>query len=1111
MRLNLSLLQNCVSGRDWRDGVTLYRAGAVSRLARRDARDGHGFDVVVQPEGDDAALDVALLVDYDDEGPVLEEWQTPGADDTVDARVVAAAIAAREALGRGRQDGQSGEITAAPWRRVLLAGSDSDDTGRTRERWICYDLTLSDRGEATEVQIVRRERSQSDSGRRAHGSVIGWKPTPVGRHGYRTSDDASKNRDDLVPVLCLVDRHDLRVRTIQPGFIDVFLRLFVDAPPYTLRIDGEDAHVEAAARGVAVVVEDAPDGGFRVRARLQSHHAGGTGDVVVLPGPVPWLYLRGEHAVVRPDTSLASVLQLLRQGSVQVPSEDAEAFLEVALPELRSHVEVVERSVRVPPTAQASVQPRIELGEVDGNLSVALRFAYPPTAHEKRALTAYRDDEEADTTPGRSPVPIFDPGRGSRVFARGRNALGQVLHWQRSLEDEQQWLERIMHATGSALPASLPLDDALDFLIDHLPAFEAEGVDVHGRDSLVSLGVQHRTVTPAVRVRSGIDWFGIDVTLSAGEHDLDVSDVIRAWRSGARYLRLDDGEVARLPVDWLNRHATALIDLQELGERDDEHEVWKVDKALAPTLADLVSEHAAADAAWQGFVERLMNFEGVEQQPLPSGLDAELRPYQRFGYDWLATLRELGLHGCLADDMGLGKTVQTLAALQQQVESGQADGPSLVVAPTSVVTNWEEEAARFTPDLKVVVLCNVEREERRRLLADLGDAHIVVTSYALLRIDREQLVEQDFHYAVLDEAQAIKNPNSQTARAARALRARHRLALTGTPLENNLLELWSLFEFLMPGFFGTRGRFVRRYGAVRDGVALPEQLEHLRRRLRPFVLRRLKRDVDKELPPLTEMTLRCELGPEQRKLYEQVRDTYRARVLKLIEEVGVDRSALSVLEALLRLRQAACHPNLLPFDEARRVTTSAKTALFLDKVDELVSEGRRILVFSQWTSMLRLLRRELDELGIESCYMDGATRDRARVIRRFQRDDGPPVFLISLKAGGVGLNLTAADVVIHYDPWWNPAVEQQASDRAHRIGQDKPVLVLRLVAEQTVEDQILRLQERKRQLASAAIEAEADGIKALSREDIELLFGGPIRPGETPSKAGAGVGLKPAS
>ncbi|HAN30046.1 MAG TPA: hypothetical protein DCQ06_00475 [Myxococcales bacterium] len=444
----------------------------------------------------------------------------------------------------------------------------------------------------------------------------------------------------------------------------------------------------------------------------------------------------------------------------------------------------------------------------------------------------------------------------------------------------------------------------------------------------------------------------------------------------------------------------------------------------------------------------------------------------------------------MADDMGLGKTVQALTLLLSEAESKRSAGlPTMVVAPTSVVQNWEQEVKRFAPSLKVMSLRTTTRAERVQRLAKIKDYDLVLTSYALLRLDNEVLVKERFHYLILDEAQAIKNPNSQTAKAARSMKARHRLTLTGTPLENNLLELWSQFEFLMPGFFGSRARFVRRYGAFQRDGNTRQSLEQLRTRLRPFLLRRLKSEVDQELPPVTEITLRCTLGARQRKLYEQIRTTYRAKVLGTADDSGVERASLGVLEALLRLRQAACHPGLLPFEEAQKVTDSAKTQMFLSTLQQLLEEGRRVLVFSQWTSMLRLLRTELDDQGITYAYMDGSVRDRGEVIARFQSPDGPPVFLISLKAGGVGLNLTAADTVIIHDPWWNPAAEQQASDRAHRIGQTKPVMVLRMVAEDTVEDLILALQERKRALVRSAIEVDGTGIKDLSRDDLEAIFG----------------------
>ncbi len=1079
MRLNLSLLESSIGNRERLAGAEAWRAGKVQRVMRLSA-DEQRYHALVGEDREHVQT-VTLVVDLGVEGAILDSWDCACADgDTTCAHAMAGGLALQHHLETtGRADGRTG--TRSGWRQVLGGPVAAETPSGIRTSWICYDLTLHSNtaGDVT-VGVVRRKRSVTDRGNRSVGATCGWTPAAVGHFGYRTKEDPAENRDDLIPVLCLVNRHDLRVRTIQAGFVDTFLRLFVDAEPQTLRVDGEDSTVDGIHRPVTVLIQDTSGGGIEVRAQVQSSAHGRSGDdFVLLPGPVPWLYLRGERCFVRPDTRALPVLSLLRSGPVQLPPSEISDFAREVLPMLRSEVTLTERTTALPQARIATAVPVIRVGEVEDQLVVSLVFHYrgddADLIHRRPGDIAHETIE-------------FSAGVGAKVFARGHHG-GHPLLWQRDHALEQRWATRVARAVGAALPASLPLDEALDFLVDHLPALERDGAEIVGHEALTRIRPSRHTVVAQAKIRSGVDWFGVRVDLQAGDVKLDLGEVIKAWRTGARYVRLSDGEMARLPAAWLRRHASVLTDLQELALPVGQDGELRVEKFLAPSLVDLAREHGAGDEGWFEFASRIETFEGIAEVPLPKAFVGTLRAYQQRGYEWLCALRTLGLHGCLADDMGLGKTIQTLALILGEIETGRATGPTLVVAPTSVVQNWADEAAKFAPSLRVAVLRGGLREDRVEKIRRIGEVDLVITSYALLRLDTELLSPIEFYYCILDEAQAIKNAGSQTAQAARAIIAHHRLTLTGTPLENNLMELWSQYTFLMPGFFGTRSRFLRRYGVEKAGELQPELLDQLRQRLRPFLLRRLKTDVLTELPPVTEVTLRCTLGPPQRQLYEKVRNTYRAQVLQLVAQSGIERNALTVLEALLRLRQACCHPDLLPFDESRAVHESAKTQLFLQTVDELLAEGRRVLVFSQWTSMLKILRKSLTEMGIETAYLDGSTRDRAAVVARAQSEDGPPVFLVSLKAGGVGLNLTAADVVIHYDPWWNPAVEQQASDRVHRIGQTKPVLVIRLAVEDSVEDHILVLQERKRRLASSAIEAEGDGVKQLSRADLEAIFG----------------------
>ena len=429
-------------------------------------------------------------------------------------------------------------------------------------------------------------------------------------------------------------------------------------------------------------------------------------------------------------------------------------------------------------------------------------------------------------------------------------------------------------------------------------------------------------------------------------------------------------------------------------------------------------------------------------------------------------------------------TVQALALL---LKSKKQEGkkPSLVVVPASVVTNWQEEAEKFAPSLSVLDLTGPGRADR---FAKIGDHDLCVTNYALLRRDVERLAEIDFRYVILDEAQNIKNPESQTARASKRLRADHRLALTGTPIENRLSELWSIFDFLMPGLLGSLSRFRQQYEAPITVRADREAEARLRRRIYPFILRRMKQEVAKDLPEKFESVLHCDLLPEQRALYRDVLALTRKTLFAEIEEKGIARSAISILAALLKLRQVCCHPRLLKLPVEPDRLVSAKMEMLEEMVAELVAEGHRALIFSQFTEMLAIIREWLDEEEIPYEYLDGSTKDRAERVRHFNEDESVPLFLISLKAGGTGLNLTGADYVIHFDPWWNPAVEDQATDRAYRIGQTKNVFAYKFICKGTVEDKLVELQKRKRDLVAGVLGAESSLGKSLTREDLEDLF-----------------------
>ncbi|MBT2294592.1 DEAD/DEAH box helicase [Pseudomonas fluorescens] len=486
----------------------------------------------------------------------------------------------------------------------------------------------------------------------------------------------------------------------------------------------------------------------------------------------------------------------------------------------------------------------------------------------------------------------------------------------------------------------------------------------------------------------------------------------------------------------------------------------------------------------RGLAQRLRDIKDYTSTA-PEGLNATLRPYQLEGLSWMQSLRQLEVGGILADDMGLGKTLQTLAHILSEKNAGRLDRPCMVVMPTSLIPNWLDEAAHFTPQLKVLALYGAGRKKHFDRLADYD---LVLTTYALLPKDVERLAAQPLHVLILDEAQYIKNPNSKAAQAARELNARQRLCLSGTPLENHLGELWSLFHFLLPGWLGDVKSFNRDYRVPIEKRGSDVRLQHLNGRIKPFLLRRTKEQVATELPPKTEIIHWVELSDAQRDVYETMRLAMDKKVRDEITRKGVARSQIIILEALLKLRQVCCDLRLLN-DAAlpARGSTSGKLDSLMEMLEELFEEGRRVLLFSQFTSMLSLIEDELKKRGVEYAILTGQTRDRRTPVKEFQSGKRQ-IFLISLKAGGVGLNLTEADTVIHYDPWWNPATENQATDRAYRIGQEKPVFVYKLIARGTVEEKIQLLQKEKSDLAAGVLDGRVAGDWKLQSDDIEALF-----------------------
>ncbi len=659
------------------------------------------------------------------------------------------------------------------------------------------------------------------------------------------------------------------------------------------------------------------------------------------------------------------------------------------------------------------------------------------------------------------------PGMPGPVVLDAKN--NRQIH--RHLHRERVQLARFIEAGADVSPYG-ELRVAVKRIPGMVCTLLGEGWEVTGNRALF-----RRAGDFSIETTSGIDWFEMSGGVDFDGQRASLPELLAAHRNGEKFVKLGDGSMGMLPEEWLERHG-AMLDLAEA--KGDTLRFAKTQVSLIDALLAQMPEAKFDDSIAEAR-RKLAEFSGVKALAAPDHFGGVLRPYQEQGLGWLNFLSDFGWGGCLADDMGLGKTVQMLARLAE-IHADRKSPPSLIVVPRSLIFNWMREAERFTPALRVLDYSGVQR---RNAAESIREHDLVLTTYGTLRRDIEELSKHEFNCLIIDEAQAVKNPDSQSAKAVRLLRGRQRIAMTGTPVENHLGDLWSIFEFLNPGMLGHWAGFKRGF-LSKNGDDTTDRLTLLHRMLRPFILRRTKEVVAPELPARSEQMLDCVMSKQQRKYYDELRDYYRASLLGRIDKQGLAKSKVYVLEALLRLRQAACHPGLI--DKNKKNADSAKLEMLLPMLDELMSEGHKALVFSQFTSMLDLVRAELDKKNLVYEYLDGKTRKRSECVDRFQRDDDCRLFLISLKAGGVGLNLTAADYVFILDPWWNPAVEAQAIDRTHRIGQNKHVIAYRLITKDTVESRIVDLQEKKRELAGAIVTEANSLISQLSRDDLAMLL-----------------------
>jgi non-specific serine/threonine protein kinase len=754
-----------------------------------------------------------------------------------------------------------------------------------------------------------------------------------------------------------------------------------------------------------------------------------------------------------------SVRELLEQSPVQIDEESWPAFLnKKIMPLARQYRVDFDKSI-VREIREGMPEMRLALQEKGEYLVFAPVFSYK--GYEVRY-------NEKDTI-------VIPEGNQVLIIHRNRESENEFI---RKLENLHSNFIRPEHSFSLVLKGNDVLRNNWFFLF--VDAMKEMNVPVTGFDVLRNFRFNTAKPSTRIRINSGMDWFDASVDVVFGDQQVSIAEIKRALTNKQQFVQLNDGTLGILPEEWLKKYSL----LFRVGEgKQDKLRLSKYHLSIIDELYDQRDETEVIIRLEEKY-ERLRSFNRIKELEPPKNLEEVLRPYQVAGYHWLNYLSEVGWGGILADDMGLGKTVQALSFLQYQKDQ-QGKLRSLVVCPTTLMFNWENEIRKFTPGLSY---CIHHGGDRSRDPRNFEDKDVIITTYGTLRSDIRMLVDIPFDYVVLDESQAIKNPQSKVTKAASLLQARNRLCMSGTPLQNNTFDIYAQMNFLNPGMLGSVEFFRNEFATPIDKFGEPEQKEHLRKLLYPFILRRTKEQVARDLPDKTETILFCEMEDEQRKIYDAYRNDYRNKILGVINEQGIDRSQLTILQGLMKLRQICDSPAIMNEPE-KYPNVSIKLEELGREITENIS-NHKALVFSQFLGMLALIKEKLTDLGVPFEYFDGSTsaQDREKAIQHFQKNDEVRVFLISLKAGGVGLNLTAADYVYIVDPWWNPAVEQQAIDRTHRIGQTKNIFAYRMICKDTIEDKILQLQEKKRSLARDLIADDASFVKSLSREDVEYLF-----------------------
>jgi non-specific serine/threonine protein kinase len=763
-----------------------------------------------------------------------------------------------------------------------------------------------------------------------------------------------------------------------------------------------------------------------------------------------------------PDREALALIDQFRNGTLSFPvSVKKEVISKFLLPWIGKY------DVRISPDLNVDIgspdqKARILLSELnESNLMIRPQFQYG------ESVVDYSDDTS------------FVEESGDKIRIVNRNKEQELALYE---------YLRTLHSSFSNQRNNqyyyLPFDQVMKkgWFITMLRNVQDHGYTIHGWEDLKKFRYTTHEPRFTISATSKEEGFDLNVQIHWGDQAASLKEVRHAILNGQDTIMLDDGTLGHIPDEWISQYSLLLRTASE------ENGILKINKIHYMLLEDILDkiEDKSVRQEIESRKNKLLQFDTlVEKRLLSSEIKASLRPYQESGFNWLQSLDDLGWGGCLADDMGLGKTLQTISFLQFLKEK-YPGSTQLVICPTSLIFNWENELTKFCPTLKFHIHYGVQREFSE---THFNDYDVVLTSYGVVRNDIEQLNNFLWQYIILDESQAIKNPDARVTKAMQQLRSLNRLILSGTPVQNNTSDLFSQFNFVNPGLLGSREYFNREFATPIDKFGSKEKTHQLQKLIHPFTLRRTKEQVAKDLPDKTITVLWCTMEAEQRNLYNQHRDGYRKKLLKKIDEEGITKSGMDVLEGLLRLRQICDHPRL--------VNKTADEDLSSVKVDELIREvtenagNHKLLIFSQFTGMLGLIRNEFEKNTISYCYLDGSTslNQRKEEVTRFQEDETVKAFLISLKAGGVGLNLTVADYVYIVDPWWNPAAEMQAIDRAHRIGQTRKVFAYKMICKDTVEERILQMQERKKKLADDLIQEDAGFVKNLSREDIEFLFG----------------------